>query len=137
MTTSHYFSILGRISVAAFGAIMLCCATLNAAQAQAIQDPTRPADVTAASSAGVALLNVGPQLQSIRIAPHGSSAIISGQRVVVGSHFGDAVVTSIAENQLVLKRDSGTQILTLFPAVSRRSVRTSGSSHPHRRGSLR
>lgn len=100
--------------------------------AQALADPTRPpsAQSMEAGSGGVPIVT-GPQLQSIRISAHQSSAIISGQRVTVGDHFGGAQVLAIGENDVTLKGASGVQTLKLFPAVGK-SVITRSHHSGHR-----
>lgn len=91
-----------------------------------LPDPTRPAGEAAAGDE----VSAGPVLQSVLISPGRRSAIISGERVTVGSRYGDAKVVRITESEVVLKSGNEVQTLKLFPAVgktaARRTARVSG-----------
>jgi MSHA biogenesis protein MshK len=96
-------------------AALLVCAPA-AAFAQALVDPTRPpATASAIESTQEAVR--GPVLQSIMIGPHSRAAIISGQRVELGGRFGDARVAAISESEVVLRSNSGVDVLKLYPDV--------------------
>jgi MSHA biogenesis protein MshK len=96
--------------------IVLAGATGSAlAQAQIETDPTRPPAVVAAEvPQGAAPAN---QLQSVVISPTRRAAIINGQVVELGKKYGDAVLTKVAENEVVLKSGDSQQVLKLHPSV--------------------
>ena len=86
--------------------------------AQALVDPTRPPDAApvpaSAASAGAAR----PQLQSVRISnrPGGRRlAVIDGRSVRAGDKVGGAVVVSIGEASVVLRRGKTLETLRLTP----------------------
>jgi MSHA biogenesis protein MshK len=112
----QYFAVRCFVIFALFFS-SFACAT------EALQDPTRPPAVLSMPQGGAEpLSSTGPQLQSVRISTHQRSAIISGQRVKLGDRFGDARVTMITENKVVLKGSSGMQTLKLFPDVGKRII---------------
>ena len=86
--------------------------------AQALVDPTRPPDAApvpaSAASAGAAR----PQLQSVLISnrPGGRRlAVIDGRSVRAGDKVGGAVVVSIGEARVVLRRGKTLETLRLYP----------------------
>ena len=86
--------------------------------AQALVDPTRPPDAApvqgSAASAGAAR----PQLQSVLISnqPGGRRlAVIDGRSVRAGDKVGGAVVISIGEASVVLRRGKTLETLRLYP----------------------
>ena len=86
--------------------------------AQALVDPTRPPDAApvpaSAASAGAAR----PQLQSVLISnrPGGRRlAVIDGRSVRAGDKVGGAVVVSIGEASVVLRRGKTLETLRLYP----------------------
>jgi len=86
------------------------------AYAQGMTDPTRPPPgVLQGENAEEAVRK--PVLQSIMIGPRGRSAIINGQRVELGSRYGDARVDAISETTVVLRSKGGTEVLRLYPDV--------------------
>lgn len=103
--------------VAVWGALVL---SPSLAGAQALNDPTRPpanfggAPDMDADGAG------GTVLQSVIISPTSKAAIISGVMVKLGEKYGDAVLVKVAENEVVLKTGTTSQVLKLFPGVEKR-----------------
>lgn len=92
----------------------------TAAQPQIMTDPTRPpvgifADVPDATAPG-------NQLQSVMISPTRSAAIINGVVVELGAKYGDAVLTRVAEDEVVLGSGSSRQVLKLHPGVEKLDV---------------
>ena len=86
--------------------------------AQALVDPTRPPDAApvpaSAASAGAAR----PQLQSVLISnrPGGRRlAVIDGRSVRAGDKVGGAVVVSIDEASVALRRGKTLETLRLYP----------------------
>jgi len=84
-------------------------------------DPTRPPPGFAAGDSEMAAGSGGPVLQSVMISASGSAAIISGEMVRLGQKYGDAVLVKVAESEVVLKSESGMQVLKLYPGVDKRS----------------
>jgi len=100
-----------------FAAMMLASAP---AAAQIVIDPTRPATgfaVEAPESAAP-----GNQLQSVMISPTRKAAIINGVVVELGGKYGDAVLTRVAEDEVVLRRGDSRQVLKLHPAVDKVNI---------------
>ena len=96
---------------------------MHSVPAQELRDPTRPPTMLTLPSGSVAATQAsGPQLQSVRISAHHASAIISGQQVRVGDHVGGNRVVAISENDVTLRGPGGTQILKLFPGISKHGV---------------
>jgi hypothetical protein len=90
--------------------------------AQGIVDPTRPPGILAGPENADDAVR-GPVLQSIMIKPNARSAIISGQRVELGGKYGDARVTAIGENEVVLRSENGTDVLKLYPDVHMKTAK--------------
>lgn len=89
----------------------------GAVQAESLPDPTRP---PAGMDAMVPVVAPsGPMLQLIRTIDGKRMAIISGQTVKVGGKVGDAIVTHIDEDRVVLRGTEGVQTLKLFPEVEK------------------
>jgi MSHA biogenesis protein MshK len=105
------------------------------AQAQALQDPTRPPAAalaamaaTAAPSAAAAAAT-GPRLQSILVAREAGGrhlAVIDGETVRLGEQFHGARVSRIGDNEVELVRGGERQVLRLYaePAAGMTPVRT-------------
>jgi MSHA biogenesis protein MshK len=108
--------------------IVLAAAALAVAPAAAetLPDPTRPPaglqDPASAPAAGPAP-GAGPVLQSVMISPNRLAAMIDGTLVELGESFGDARLVRVTETGVTLRGASGTQELTLFPAVEKRPVK--------------
>ena len=89
------------------------------AQAQALDDPTRPPAALWAPASTVPVVAARPQLQSVLIStrPGGRRlAVIDGQMVRVGSKVGDAVVTEIHDTAVVLRRGKSLETFKLYPS---------------------
>ena len=94
------------------------------AQAQ-VSDPTRPAgnQVTAEGGSGVSA-PVESGVQTVILRPGGkSAAVINGQYVVVGGKFGDKRVLRITESEIVLKGESGREVIKVMPSVEKTPAR--------------
>lgn len=101
---------------------LLCAWALLAAWHDAIgqqplQDPTRPPPSVAAREPAEKDVRT-PVLQSIVIRRDRRVAIISGQEVVQGGKFGDAVVDKITETEVVLRSGTQRRVLQLYPDVN-------------------
>lgn len=87
------------------------------AMAQVLTDPTRPpAELDSGAPEGEA---TGTQLQSVIIAPTRKAAIINGIVVELGGKYGDAVLTRVAEDEVVLTSGGSQQVLKLYPSVEK------------------
>jgi MSHA biogenesis protein MshK len=92
------------------------------AAAQSIKDPTRPpAGLGAAGEQASAQAPAGgPVLQSVMLSPTRRAAIISGQLVSRGETYGDAVLTEVAEDHVVLSRGGSVQVLKMYPGAEKK-----------------
>jgi hypothetical protein len=113
-------------------ALVMCIAFLAPgsapAMAQALTDPTRPPaalapDVPAVEGAASPVHT----LQSVIISPQRKAAIINGVLVELGGKYGDAVLTKVAEDEVVLSRDNSREVLKLYPAVEKLEVKPGSS----------
>ena len=98
-------------------ALALLFATGAHAQAQALQDPTRPPAAALASSVTQASAASGPRLQSILVAREAGGrhlAVIDGETVRLGEQFHGARVARIADNEVELVRGGERQVLRLY-----------------------
>ena len=100
-------------------ALMLAMACASpAAQAQALPDPTRPPAALWAPADAAPAAPSRPQLQSVLISnrPGGRRlAVIDGRSVRAGDKVGGAVVVSIGEASVVLRRGKTLETLRLYP----------------------
>jgi len=109
----------------ALAAAMLLFPVAVSAQGITI-DPTRPpvgylatgADAGADTGEG----DGGPVLQSVMISPTQRTAIINGALVKVGEKYGDAVLTRVAESEVVLRSGGVNRVLKLYPRVDKREA---------------
>jgi MSHA biogenesis protein MshK len=96
---------------------LLFAAIATAAQAEVLQDPTRPPAAAIASIAAPAAASAGPRLQSILIAREAGGrhlAVIDGETVRLGEQFHGARVTRIGDNEVELVRGAERQVLRLY-----------------------
>ncbi|MEG2029727.1 MAG: MSHA biogenesis protein MshK [Janthinobacterium sp.] len=98
----------------------LSCLTMFA-QAQSVDDPTRPPAALAApvSVSAVPATPSQPQLQSVLISskPGGRRvAVINGQVVRPGGRVGEAVVVEIQETAVVLRKGKSLHTYKLYPS---------------------
>lgn len=100
-------------------ALLLLCAVLPVASAQALNDPTKPpAEISAPLTQGrQAAAPEGDRLQSVIISPTRRAAIISGQTVELGAKYGEARLVEVSESGVALQGAQGRQVLALFPGV--------------------
>lgn len=78
-----------------------------------LPDPTRPSYLGGEPSEA----RGAPMLQSTLVSPARRLAIINGRSYTVGSRFGDAEVSAIHPNEVVLRRGGQQQVLRLLPAA--------------------
>ena len=110
-------AVSARTIKACLAACALCAAS---AQAQTLEDPTRPpAMLMPGASAGAVAAGSGPQLQSVLIARQDGGrhvAVIDGQTLRLGDSYKGAQLIQMSETEVVLQRGSERQVLKLFPA---------------------
>jgi hypothetical protein len=121
--SAHSFICAVRIGAS----VLLCCGA--AVAAPPLPDPTRPAAFAelAASSAAPrrseaapASAPAAPQLQSVQLAANGgSSALLDGRLVRVGTRVGELTVVSIDEQGLWLRGARQERRLSLLPGVNK------------------
>ena len=94
------------------------------AQAQ-VSDPTRPAgNAVAPETSGGVSAPVEAGVQTVILRSGGkSAAVINGQYVVVGGKFGDKRVLRITESEVVLKGESGREVIKVMPSVEKSPTR--------------
>jgi MSHA biogenesis protein MshK len=99
-------------------ALALLFAAGAQAQAQVLQDPTRPPAAAALSSGGErASAASGPRLQSILVAREAGGrhlAVIDGETVRLGEQFHGARLARIGDNEVELVRGGQRQVLRLY-----------------------
>lgn len=112
--------ILKRWSIVAAALVLA-----TGAQAQ-VGDPTQPPpglDALAGGADAPPPVPAGPELQSILVSREAGGrriAVISGEMVRQGSRVGGAVVESVGEDRVVLRRGKARETLRLYaPAASR------------------
>lgn len=106
-----------QLGAAIRGAILVLVLAPTIAAAQVMNDPTRPPAGFAAEAPEGAV--AGNQLQSVVISPVRRAAIINGVVVELGQKYGDAVLTRVAEDEVVLGSGDSRQVLKLHPAVEK------------------
>jgi hypothetical protein len=117
LPTANFLSFILHPSSFILLAALASAPSAAPAMAQMLADPTRPPaelDSGVPESEGV-----GTQLQSVIISPTRKAAIISGIVVELGGKYGDAVLTKVAEDEVVLTSGDSKQVLKLFPAVEK------------------
>lgn len=102
-------------------AALLAGQTANGAQI--MYDPTRPPVGARPADAGDQP-GSGPVLQSVMIMSNTRSAVIGGERVELGGKYRDAQVVNITENEVVLRRATGTESLRMYPRVEMKAAKT-------------
>lgn len=107
------------------------------ALAQAGNDPTRPPANLGGAIDADAEAGGGTTLQSVIISPTNKAAIISGVMVKLGEKYGDAVLTKVTENEVVLKSGTTSQVLKLHPGVEKREPASAAQKESARRGKAR
>ena len=96
-----------------FGLVVLL--GVPAALAQGLSDPTRPPWVGEASG-GSDAASVG---YIVIVSKDRRQATINGQIVNLGGRYGEATLVSIGDEQIVLQRPKGTEVIRLFSGVQR------------------
>jgi len=90
------------------------------AMAQELVDPTRPPAALASKAPVVEGGVIQPnKLQSVIISPKRKAAIINGEVVELGGKYGDAVLTKVGEDEVVLRSGISREVLKLYPSVEK------------------
>jgi hypothetical protein len=85
-----------------------------------VQDPTRPAGALLTPEGGSAAAPVESGVQTVILRRGGkSAAVINGQYVEVGGMVGDKKVLKITESEVVLKGESGREVIKVTPAIEK------------------
>ena len=102
-------------------ALSLWCAI---GSAQTLRDPTRPpAGLGPVQAGAVQAPSSGPVLQSIILSPTRRAAIISGHLIERGAYYGDLQLAEVAQDHVLLRGASGTQLLKLYPGTEKRETK--------------
>jgi len=120
---------LGSVLIAA----MLLFPVVVSAQGLTI-DPTRPPVGYLATEADAGEPGGGLMLQSVLISQTQKAAIINGVLVKLGAKYGDAVLTRVAENEVVLRSGGVNRVLKLYPGVDKRDVGQAAATEISRHG---
>lgn len=89
------------------------------AQATALPDPTRPADVTLSSPRSGSVSTSGPVLQSTLISPARRTAMIDGRTVAVGDRVHGATVIDIQPYEVRINKNGRDTSLRLLPRLAK------------------
>lgn len=106
-------------------ALLLACAASSAGQAaraQALSDPMRPPQISAAELPLASAQGPASRLQSVLISPARRLAVIDGRVVALGGQVGGATVVAISETEVVLKKGDERETLKFSPGLQVRPV---------------
>lgn len=98
-----------------------------------VPDPTRPAGILLmpeAGGEGAAPVESGVQTVILRHGGRKSAAVINGQYVEVGGMVGDKRVVKISESEVVLKGESGREVIKVTPAIEKIPARKTAKKRP-------
>jgi MSHA biogenesis protein MshK len=107
------------------GAGVLAAATVSS-EGTALRDPTRPSGWRAPAAAEQAKQAPVMRLQGTFSVAGSRSALIDGQRVVVGDQVGGAKVLRIEKNKVVLRMEGETVELAALAAPVKTPARQTG-----------
>lgn len=99
------------------GALLL--AAVSSAFAQALNDPTRPANAPSAAGEGSATAGLQTIIRRAGTKP---AAVINGQYVQLGGKVGDARLVKVGEDSVVLEGPSGKEEMKLLPGIEKKPV---------------
>lgn len=118
----------------AVAAILTGVSLSAAGRAEMLPDPTRP-PLAALPGGAVAQEKVGGEavLQSVLISSARKEAIINGQTVPLGGHFGAAKLIRIGEGEVVLQTGDVLKTLKLYPAVDKRAAQEKAAAKQPKR----
>lgn len=97
-----------------------------------VPDPTRPPDSLLTSEGGVLAAPQESGVQTVILRPGGrkSAAVINGRYVEVGGMVGDKKVLKITESEVVLKGESGREVIKVMPAIEKIPARKTAAKRP-------
>jgi MSHA biogenesis protein MshK len=125
-----------RVLLRAMLGMLLCAGAGTCAQAQALQDPTRPATGAGTATMAAPGASSGPQLQTILVARDAGGrhlAVIDGQTVRPGDTFQGARVARIGDNEVTLVRGAERQVLRLYAQDAAGMTPARAGNTPQRR----
>ncbi|RUO62421.1 hypothetical protein [Pseudidiomarina insulisalsae] len=93
-------------------AIIAALSVISAAQAQQLNDPTAPPQVTQTTTPGAMTHDL--RLQAVQRRPEGIVAYINGQRLQEGDTLPPYAITKITMNQVVVRHQQTGAEMTLF-----------------------
>ena len=110
-----------RLTVPAAVFAFLAAGASATAFAQGLADPTRPPQVAPAGDGDAAgAAKSAHRLQSVLFSSTRKLAVIDGKTVPLGGEIGGAILTSINENGVTLRRGAETETLRLHPDVDKK-----------------
>jgi MSHA biogenesis protein MshK len=89
-------------------------------QAQGMSDPMRPPREILGGAEHVETPPSTSPAQVVIISPDRRQATINGRTVSVGGRYGDATLTKISDEELVLQKPDSTEVIRLYSSVNRR-----------------
>ena len=105
-----------------------------AGRAEMLPDPTRPPLAALPGGAAAQAQGGGEAVvQSVLISTARKEAIINGQTVPLGGHFGAARLIRIGEGEVVLQTGDVLKTLKLYPAVDKRAAQGKAAAKQPRR----
>ncbi|HEY3325700.1 MAG TPA: hypothetical protein VGK14_00860 [Novimethylophilus sp.] len=109
---------LAKCSMMAFG-----LAWMVPAHADTLNDPTRPPSGMPVPGEAQPAANLGPVLQMVTISRHRKSATISGQQLLLGEKYGEAVLIRVADGEVSLRNvDGSLENLRMYAGVEKKMV---------------
>lgn len=108
--------------VIALALLLAASSATQAALAQPLADPTRPATAAPAESTPAEAATPPSRLQSVLISPSRRVAVIDGRAVKIGERVGDATLVAIAPSEVTLQRGEERQTLKLHAGIEKKPV---------------
>ena len=106
---------------------LLAVVCITQAHAAEMRDPTRPSGFQASASDEINVPSNGVQLQAIFFHPDHPAALINGRRFSVGDDVGDAQISAIHTDKIILTDVSGEKEVRLISS-SIKSRKDSGQN---------
>lgn len=109
-------------------AVIIVCglamlAVMTVAQAQTLNDPTRPPASIEKPATDASEVKTAAGLQTVILRSDAKpAAIINGEYVVLGGRVGDARLVKVSEDSVTLKSASGSETLRLIPGIEKAPV---------------
>lgn len=97
---------------------LLACLVASGMALAQVGDPMRPPEGVVAGDGGGGMAAPQSGVQTVIVRPKGKSmAVINGKQVSIGDKLGDKKVVKISENEIVLKGDSGREVIKVMPTI--------------------